>query len=309
MPGRTWLQQAVPVTFGLKAAGFLDAFLRHRRRLEELRPRVLVVQFGGAAGTLASLGGRGDEVARALAQQLGLATPTMPWHAHRDRIGEVAAFHGLVVGTLGKLGRDVSLGMQTELGEIAEPDAKGRGESSTMPHKRNPVSSAILLAAAIRVPGLVGTVFSAMVQEHERGLGGWHAEWETLPEICTLTLGSLERAAEFVPHLRIDEKAMRRDLDSTHGLLMAESVSMRLAEQIGRARAHALVEDAARKATERGIDFIDALKECPQITAYMDETRLRELLEPSGYLGSAQLFVDRVLAEYRSPSGKQAEES
>ncbi|HEX7954357.1 MAG TPA: 3-carboxy-cis,cis-muconate cycloisomerase, partial [Burkholderiales bacterium] len=191
MAGRTWMQQALPVTFGLKAAGALDAVQRHRAQLRDLRDRALTVQFGGAAGTLASLGKRGPEVARALAAELKLRDPDLPWHAHRDRVAQVATTLGLLVGTLGKIARDVALMAQTEVGEAFEAHAPGRGASSTMPHKRNPVGCAVVLAAATRVPGLVSVMLAAMVQEHERGLGGWQAEWETLPEICMLTAGAL----------------------------------------------------------------------------------------------------------------------
>jgi 3-carboxy-cis,cis-muconate cycloisomerase len=177
----------------LKTATWLDTLLRHQHRLAELKPRVLVLQFGGAAGSLASLGERGMEVAAALGTELHLQLPDIPWHTSRDRIAEVATFHGLLTGTLGKIARDMALLMQTEVAELAEPSAPGRGGSSTMPHKQNPVAAAAILAAATRVPGLVSTMLSAMVQEHERGLGGWHAEWESLPEICTLTLGALEK--------------------------------------------------------------------------------------------------------------------
>ena len=228
MVGRTWLQQALPTTFGLKAAGWLDAVGRHRQRLAELRPRLLVVQLGGAAGTLASLGGRGLEVADALAGELGLAAPALPWHGARDRVAELAAWLGLLVGTLGKVARDWSLMTQTEVGEVLEPAGEGRGGSSTMPHKRNPVAAAAVLAAAVRAPGLVATMLSAMVQEHERGLGGWHAEWETLPELAVLAAGALRQAAETVEGLEVDRGRMRANLGLTRGLIMAEAVQMAL---------------------------------------------------------------------------------
>src|SRR5215470_14750456 len=184
--GRTWMQQAVPTSFGLKAAGWLDAVQRHRERLAELRRRALVLQFGGAVGTLAALGERGNDVAAALAEELELSRPDLPWHAHRDRVAEVATTLGLLTGTLGKIARDLSLHSQTEVAELFEPGGEGRGGSSTMPHKRNPVASAVVLAAATRVPGLVATLLAAMLQEEERGLGGWQAEWEVLPEVVGL---------------------------------------------------------------------------------------------------------------------------
>jgi len=229
LAGRTWLQQAVPVTFGLKAAGALSALDRHRERLRELRPRVLVIQFGGAAGTLASLGLRGLDVAKALAAQLKLGSPDVPWHTHRDRIAEVATVLGLLTGTLGKIAKDLSLLMQTEVGEALEPAAPGKGGSSSMPHKRNPVDAAIALAAATKVPALVSVMLSAMPQEHERGLGNWHAEWETLPEICMLCAGALDHLTQAIEGLEVDPKRMRRNLDITQGLIVAEAVSAALA--------------------------------------------------------------------------------
>ena len=224
----------------------------------------------------------------------------MPWHAHRDRIAEVASFHGMLAGTLGKLGRDVSLGMQTELGEVSE--ASGGG-SSTMPHKRNPVSSTVLLAAAIRAPGLVSTLLSAVVQENERGLGGWHTEWETLPELCTLTLGALERAADMVSHLVVDADAMRRNLDRTRGLLLAEAVSMSLAERIGKARAHALVEQASHQAIEQGVSLLDTLQQRPEVMTHLTAADLQLLLDPARYLGSTKAFSERVLACFDASLG------
>jgi 3-carboxy-cis,cis-muconate cycloisomerase len=204
MAGRTWLQQALPITFGVKAAGWLSAVNRHRERLRQLRPRVLVVQLGGAVGTLAAFGPAGLEVAEALADDLGLALPDIPWHAHRDRLVEVATTLGALVGTLGKLARDISLLAQTEVGEAFEPAEPGKGASSTMPQKRNPVGASAALAAAVRVPGLVATMLAAMPQEHERGLGGWQAEWETLPEILRLAAGALWQMAEVAEGLELD---------------------------------------------------------------------------------------------------------
>ena len=183
LPARTWMQQAVPTVFGLKVAGWLDALTRHRARLQETRQRVLVLQFGGAAGTLASLGADGMKVAQELAKELKLGLPELPWHSHRDRIVEVGTTLALLVGTLGKIARDISLQTQTEIAEVFEPSGDGRGGSSTMPHKRNPVTCAVILSAAQQVPALASSLLSAMPQEHERGLGGWHAEWQTLPEL------------------------------------------------------------------------------------------------------------------------------
>ena len=296
MAGRTWLQQALPITVGLKAAGALSAVQRHRARLRELRERVLVIQFGGAAGTLASLGERGLDIAKALAAALKLGLPDISWHSHRDRIAEVATTLGLLVGTLGKIARDVSLLMQTEVGEAFEPAAPGRGGSSTLPHKRNPVGCAVVLAAATKVPALVSVMLAAMVQEHERGLGNWHAEWETLPEICLLSAGALGQVTQIIEGLEIDTARMRRNLDATHGLILAEAVSAALAPKLGRDAAHALIEEACRRAVERGEPLRDVLANDAQVGKHLSAADLDRLFNPVNYLGVAEQFVDRVLA-------------
>ncbi len=296
LAGRTWLQQAVPVTLGLKAAAALDAVERHRTRLRELRSRVLVIQFGGAAGTLASLGTRGLDVTRALAKQTGLAEAEMPWHSHRDRVAEVATVLGLLTGTLGKVAKDIALLMQTEVGEAFEPAAPGKGGSSTMPHKRNPVAAAVVIAAASRVPALVSTMLSAMLQEHERGLGNWHAEWETLPEICMLCSGALGHLVQAVKGLEVDAARARKNLDATGGLLLAESVAAALAPRIGRDAAHALLEEAARRAVTQKKSLLDVLEKDRKVKAHLSASRLKAALDPAKYLGVADQFVGRVLA-------------
>jgi 3-carboxy-cis,cis-muconate cycloisomerase len=296
LPGRTWLQQGPPVTLGLKAAGFLSAVERHRVRVRELSRRVAVVQFGGAVGTLAALGERGLDVAAALARELRLALPDLPWHAQRDRIAETATTLGLIVGTLGKLARDVSLLMQTEVGEAAEPSAPGRGGSSTLPHKRNPVASAAILSAATRVPALVSVMLAAMVQEHERGLGGWHAEWETLPEICTLTGGALAQAIAMVEGLQVDASRMASNLELTRGLILAEAVAMALADKLGKAEAHALIEEASAAALAGRKSLREVLAADARVTAQLSVAELERLLDPRNYLGQARALVTRALA-------------
>jgi 3-carboxy-cis,cis-muconate cycloisomerase len=297
MPGRTWLQHAAPITFGLKAAGYLSALRRAKRRLRDARDAACVLQFGGAAGTLASLGERGIEVSEALGQALDLSVPALPWHAARDRLVDLACALGVLTGVLGKMARDLSLLMQTDVGEAFEPAAAGKGGSSTMPHKRNPVGCAIALSAAIRVPPLVATLLAAMTQEHERGLGGWHAEWETLPEIFRLTSGALAQMATAFEGLEVDVAAMRANLDKTHGLLMAEAVSMTLAERIGKAEAHHLVETASRRAVAQGCSLADALAAMPEATQHLSPTALAEVMQPERYLGAATAFIQRALEE------------
>ena len=296
MAGRTWMQHAVPITFGLKAAGALSAVERHRARLRELRGRVLVIQFGGAAGTLASLGDRGLDIAKALAAELKLGDPNIAWHAHRDRIAEVATTLGLLVGSLGKIAHDVSLLMQTEIGEAFEPAVPRRGGSSTLPHKRNPVGCAVVLAAATKVPALVSVMLAAMVQEHERGLGNWHAEWETLPEICMLSAGALRQLTQVIEGLEIDTVRMRHNLDATHGLIFAEAVSAALAPKLGREAAHGLIEEACRRAVEQVKPLRDVLAKDAQVVRHLSATDLDRLFDPANYLGVAEQFVEHVLA-------------
>ena len=297
---RTWMQQALPTTFGFIVAGWLDAILRHRSRLSKLRARNLTLQFGGAVGTLAALSGRGPAVAKALAEELQLPLPAIPWHTHRDRIVEIAAALGLCVGTLGKIARDISLHAQTEIAELAEPAAEGRGGSSTMPQKRNPVTCATVLAAAQRVPGLVSTMLSSMVQEQERGLGGWQAEWETLPEIVSLSGGALHHLAEMLPGLHIDAKRMLKNLDATHGLIFAEAVTMALGDRLGKMPAHMLVELACKRARLENRHLKDVLRGEPEMQVYLTAADLERLFDVRNYLGSTEEFVRRVLAEVSS---------
>jgi 3-carboxy-cis,cis-muconate cycloisomerase len=295
MAGRTWLQQGPPITLGLKIAGWLAAIRRHRERLQAASERALVLQFGGAVGTLAALGEKGTAVSAHLARTLGLTEPDLPWHTHRDNLVEVATVLGLLAGTLGKIARDVSLLMETEVAEVSEPWTEGRGGSSTMPHKRNPVASAIVLAAAARIPGLVSTLLTAMVQEHERGLGGWHAEWETLPEVFFLASAALARVLEIAGGLDVHAARMLANLEQTQGLAMSEAVSIALAADIGRARAHELVEEASRRTIAEGRPLRDVLKEIPQICQHLSEADIDRILDPRNYLGSAQSFIERII--------------
>jgi 3-carboxy-cis,cis-muconate cycloisomerase len=293
---RTWMQQALPTTFGLKAAGWLDAIDRHRTRLAETQERCLVLQFGSAVGTMAALGARGLDVAANLSKELQLLLPELPWHSHRDRMAEVATTLGLCCGTLGKIARDISLHTQTEVGEVFEPSAGGRGGSSTMPHKRNPVTCAVVLSAAARVPPLVSTMLAAMVHEQERGLGGWHAEWETLPEIVRLTAGSLHHLTTTISELEIDQERMRQNLDITHGLIFAEAVAMALAEKMPRSEAHELVQLACKRAQSSRRDLRSVLAQDAIMKANLSDAELDRLFTPANYLGVADQFIDRVLA-------------
>jgi 3-carboxy-cis,cis-muconate cycloisomerase len=238
-------------------------------------------------------------VAQALAEELRLSLPDTPWHTQRDRITEVATTLGMLTGSLGKMARDLSLHMQTDVAEAAEPAVEGRGGSSTMPHKRNPVACAAILTAATRVPGLVATMLSGMVQEHERALGGWQAEWDTLPEIVQLTAGALQQMRQTIAGLTVDEKRMRTNLDMTHGLIMAEAVTLALGAKMGRLEAHKLVETACHRAIQSGQHLKQALALDPKIAAELSPEQLDCLLDPSNYLGQAMAFADRVLQTHK----------
>jgi 3-carboxy-cis,cis-muconate cycloisomerase len=297
MIGRTLLQHALPTTFGMKTAGWLAGINRAIERLAEMVPRVLVLQFGGAAGTLASLGARGPAVSRELAQMLGLGKPVLPWHTQRDRVVETACFCGILTGTLGKIARDISLMSQTDVGEVMEGAAPGRGGSSTMPHKRNPVSCNIILATATAVPGLVATMLASQVQEHERGLGAWAAEWRTLPELFRLTSGALLHCCTLIEGLEINRARMRLNLDATSGLVMAEAVMMALAPFTGRLAAHHLVENASKIAISENIDLREAIARDMIIAQHLNTDALDALFEPTSYLGSVDTFIDAALKD------------
>ena len=298
LAGRTWLQQATPVTLGMKIAGWLGAVTRNRQRLNELKPRLLCLQFGGASGTLAALGDQAMPVAQALADELNLNLADQPWHTQRDRLVEFGSVLGLIAGGLGKIGRDISLLMQTEAAEVFEPSAPGKGGSSTMPHKRNPVGSAVLISAATRVPGLLSILFSAMPQEHERSLGLWHAEWETLPEICCVVSGALVQALNIAQGLEVDSERMARNLDLSHGLVLAEAVSIVLAQRVGRETAHHLLEQCCKRAVAEQRHLRAVLGDEPQVTVQLSAEELDRLLDPAHYLGQATTWVERARAEH-----------
>lgn len=299
LAGRTFLQHAQPITFGLKCAGWLSALERHRARLAETRRRALVLQLGSAVGTLDALGPRALEIASLLAESLRLDVPDLPWHGHRDRLAEVATTLGLLVGTLGKIGTDVALLMQTEVAEAFEPLAPGRGGSSSMPQKHNPVGSVVARAAAMRVPALVSVMLSAMVQEHERALGSWHAEWETLPEIARLTAGALDQLNQVLEGLQIDEARMRRNLELTDGAIQAGAVAAALSQRLGRQEAHERVAEAVRRAAAQGRRLREVLGEDRAIQAALPASELDRLLDPREAIGMAEALVDRALATRR----------
>ena len=296
MAGRTHLQQALPVTFGYKAAIWLAMFDRHAARLDELKPRVLVGQFAGAAGTLASLGDKGFEVQAALCKELGLGLPVSTWHVARDGFAEVINFLALVTGTLGKIALDIMIMASTEFGELYEPFVKGRGASSTMPQKRNPISSELMLAASKAVRQHAGLMLDAMVQDFERATGPWHAEWVAIPESFVLTAGALHQARFALGGLIVDDKRMAQNLGISKGLIVAEAVMMQMAPFTGRQQAHDLVYAACRVVNEKGGTLAEALAKEPAVTAHFDAAAIARMTDPANYLGLAPQMVDRVIA-------------
>ena len=297
MPGRTWLQHASPTTFGLKAAGWLDMLGRARERITDSVDRVLVVQLGGAAGTLASLGNDGPAVTDAFARQLGLKVPAMPWHSHRDRIVDVAAALGIACGALGKIGRDLTLLAQSEVAEAFEKPSS-RGGSSSMPHKQNPVRAVTAVTAAIRAPGLVATMIAAMPQEHERAAGGWQAEWETLADLSRITQESAAAIANTLGDLQLDPAAMREHLGLHGGVAMAEGLAAALMEHLSRTEAMALVERLSRGAVRDRRPLRELASADPEVSRWLSPDAIDRALAPENFLGSAPLFVERVLKQW-----------
>jgi 3-carboxy-cis,cis-muconate cycloisomerase len=291
--------------FGLKLAGYAAALARSRERLRRLRREALMLQFGGAVGTLAALNDKGLDVSERLAALLDLALPEAPWHSHHDRLAEVASAFAILTGTCGKIARDVSLLMQTDVAEAFEPAAPGRGGSSTMPHKRNPTAAAAALAAATIAPNLLATIMAALVQEHERALGGWQAEWPTFPALALVTSGAVNAIVDIAEGLEVDSERMRANLGATYGLIMAEAVSFALGAKVGKPEAHKLVEEASRKALAAKRDLQDVLAEDDRVKLSLSVGELAKVFEPMSYQGSAQTFVDRIIGSLQGRAGKR----
>jgi 3-carboxy-cis,cis-muconate cycloisomerase len=298
MVGRTLLQQALPLTFGLKAARWLALVTRQVELLREQRETALAVQLGGAAGTLASLGDKGPEVVERLAAELKLAAPELPWHTERDRVGRLAGSLGVVAGAMAKIGTDLALLAQTEVGEASEGENPGKGGSSAMPQKRNPVDTMLALAAARLAIGAVPVILGALGQEHERAVGGWQAEWTALPDLFRHTAGAVEGIRAAVGHLEIDAGKMRENLDRTNGLVLSEALTMALAPKVGRADAYKIVRAAVKQVIGQGKELRQAILEDPQARQHLTEAEIEQALDPANYLGSANLFIDRALAAY-----------
>jgi 3-carboxy-cis,cis-muconate cycloisomerase len=299
MAGRTHLQQALPVTFGYKASIWLAMFDRHAERLEQLKARVLVGQFAGAAGTLASIGGKGFAVQAALCEELDLGVPASTWHVARDGFAETINLLALVTGSLGKIALDIMIMASTEFAEAYEPFVTGRGASSTMPQKRNPISCELMLAASKAVRQHAGLMLDAMVQDFERATGPWHAEWMAIPESFVLTAGALNQAKFALGGLIIDKARMAENLGISKGLIVAEAVMMHMAPFIGRQQAHDIVYEACRTVNEKGGTLAEVLSKNPTITRHFDRAALNQMTDPANYLGLAPDMVDRVLRQVR----------
>jgi 3-carboxy-cis,cis-muconate cycloisomerase len=299
MVGRTLLQQALPITFGLKAARWLGLVTRRIRRLREVRARTLVVQFGGAAGTLAVLGDHGLRVTELLAEELGLAVPDLPWHAERDRVAEVATSLGVLAGGMEKIATDILLLRQTEVGELTEEAVPGKGGSSAMPHKRNPVDATMAVAAARLAIAAVPVILGAMSQEHERAAGGWQAEWEALPSLFRHTAGAVARVRESLDGIVVNAERMKANLDLTGGSIMGEALTIALAAHLGRADAYDLVQALTKRAAAAGTDLRSIALADEQVRIVLSAEAIERSFDPLTYLGSADSFIDRALAAYQ----------
>ncbi len=300
MAGRTLLQQAVPITFGLKAARWLDMVVRQIYALRELRKRTLAVQLGGAAGTLASLGDKGVQIVDFLADELGLPVPDLPWHSERDRIGEIAGTLGVVAGAMAKIASDVALLAQTEINEASEVTMPGKGGSSAMPQKHNPVDATFAIAAARLAIGEVSVILSAMTQEHERAVGGWQAEWVALPNLFHYTSGAVEHVRGMIGDLKVDPARMKANVELTRGLIMAESLTMALALHVGRPEAQRIVTNLCERAVSSGVPLRQVVLEDESVLEILSLEKVDRALEAGAYLGSTNVFIEHALASYNA---------
>ncbi len=308
MVGRTLLQQALPITFGLKAAHWLSAATRHVRTLRERQERSLAVQLGGAAGTLASLANDGLRVVELLADELGLPAPELPWHTERERIAEIATALGAIAGTMAKIADDVALLAQTEIGEVSEGAAPGKGGSSAMPQKRNPVDAVGARAAARLAIGVVPVLLSAMEQEHERAAGGWQAEWAAIPALFHYTACAVERVRSALADLQVDPARMQANLVLSGGLVLAESLTIALAAHIGRPEAYRIVQQLSRHVVASGGDLRQVSLADTQVRAALTTEEIERALDPGAYLGSTSIFIDRALASHRELRSSRGEQ-
>lgn len=303
---RASLQHALPLPLGLKLTGYAAALARSRDRLRRLRREGLALQFGGAAGTLAALGENGIKVAERLSALIDLPLPDAPWPGHSDRLSEFAAAFAILAGTCGKIARDVSLLTQTEVGEIVEAGSAAANSSIDTPHQRNAASAAAALAASTLAPNLLSTIIAAQVQEHERGVGGALAQWQTLPALLLATSGALAAIADIAQRMEVDAERMRNNLEMTNGMILAEAVAFALAPKIGQQEAHKIVEEASRKASDSKRHLHDILREDSRVTLHLTLGELARLFELMGYQGAAQTFIDRQIGALQGRAAKRA---
>ena len=295
MIGRSFMQHARPITFAYKVAGWLDALLRSQKAIEELLQQGFFLQLGGAVGTLSGMHEQGLQVCETMSELLALSNPSKPWHTERDRFVTIASTLGILAGNLGKIAKDISLLMQTEIAEVFEPSAKGKGGSSTMPHKRNPVGCIAILANATRIPGLVATMFSCMTHDHERATGSWHAEWETFSDIIKLTAGAVSKAVELTNGLEVDVQRMLANLEMTNGLIYAENISMALADKIGKADAHRLIEQCCAEAVSKGVHLKDVIIMNKVISKELSMVKIEEQFDSFKSVGLSSSYISEVL--------------
>lgn len=295
MAGRSFLQHARPITFGYKIATWMDGLIRSAQRIDQVLQHNLVLQFGGAVGTLAGFGDKALPVASSLARKLDLALPPISWHTQRDRLLEVASTLGILTGNLGKIAKDISLLMQTEVAEVFEPSGAGKGGSSTMPHKRNPVGCVAILAAAQRSPGLLSTLFQSLPQDHERATGLWHAEWLPLTELCKITAGALQQALSMTNGLEVDTQRMLHSLELTNGLIYAENLSLALADKMGKAAAHEYVEGLCKQVAPTQTHLKILATADPIVSKYLNSSDIDQLFDPANALGDCDRLIDAVL--------------
>ena len=295
MIGRSFMQQARPITFGYKVATWLDGVLRSKQRIHRILHESAVLSFGGAVGTLAGMHDQGMAIAKSMAEALGLQNPSIPSHTQRDRQAEVAATLGILVGTLSKIAKDVSLLMQTEIGEVFESSIPGKGGSSAMPHKRNPVTSIAILSIATRTPALVSTMLSCMTQDHERATGPWHAEWETIAQLIQLTAGALRQSLILTNGLEVDKDKMLQNINATNGLIFAENIVTVLADTLGKAEAHHLIELCCKQASQQGQHLKTVISDHPLLSGRLASGQIDSLFDPSISIGQSVKFIERVL--------------
>ena len=295
MVGRSFMQHARPITFGFKVACWLDGLLRSKKRLSKIMAENLVLQLGGAVGTLSGMPGKGLATAEAMCSALELTMPRIPWHTQRDRIAEIATTLGILTGSLRKIAKDISLLMQTEIAEVFESRESGKGGSSTMPHKRNPVGCISILANSARVPALVSTMISAMEQDHERGTGSWHSEWETLTDIVQLTAGATHNACLVINGLQVDKEKMRSNIELTKGLIYAENISLALAEHLGKATAHLLLETLCEQAIMQKVHLKMLVQKNETVVKHLSQDQIDALFNPENSIGMCDTWIDRVL--------------